>query len=495
MSDNKIKVLFVDDEDELRKACDRLLTNRGYFTQTAENGQVALEMMSQNLFDVVILDLKMPIMDGDQALDIIRLKYPNIPVIIITGHGTIHNAIECMKKGAYDILTKPFDIDHLSYTIKRAIEKRNLEQQTRKYQDEVMRSLFDLNTEKKRLETIINGMANGIMVTDPDFNVTLHNTALLRLTGKSPGDLKSPCPVADLIPDPSFIETLQKIQRGQFIEDEFVSHEIRLNSHFLRTLSAPALAPDKNVFWSISGTITVVEDISAFKELDQMKSDFMNMVAHELRSPLVAIRQINTTISEGLAGPLGEKQKDFVDRVTRKIDTLLDLVNDLLEMARVEAGKYHQAFEPTDMAKIIEEVVNLNRPRAEKQGLTLTYSCKDLPLIQADPKNMEKVMNNLLSNAINYSPGGGQITINTQKHDGEIEITVRDNGVGIPVEELPKIFNRFYRVKHPKTRHVTGTGLGLSIVKGIIEAHHGTIEVSSFIDKGTIFRILLPTGF
>jgi len=493
MSDNRLKVLFVDDEEELRKTCDRLLVNRGHFVRTAENGQVALEMMSQELFDVIILDLKMPVMDGEQVLDITHHKYPDIPVIIITGHGTIHNAIECMKKGAYDILTKPFDIDHLSHTIARAIEKRNLEQQAKKYQNEVMRSLFDLNTEKKRLETIINGMANGIMVTDTNLNVTLHNSALLRLIGKSPDDLKTPCHVADMISDQSFIETLKKIQLGHFIDDEFVSNEICLNSHFLRTISAPALAPDRNVFWSISGTITVVEDISAFKELDQMKSDFMNMVAHELRSPLVAVRQINTTLSEGLAGPLGGKQKDFVDRVTRKIDALLDLVNDLLEMARVEAGKYHQDFVPTDIEKIIEEIVSLNRPRAEEQGLSLNYSCKDLPLIKADPKNMEKIMNNLISNAINYSPEGGQITINAQEHDGEIEITVRDTGVGIPVEELPKIFNRFYRVKHPKTRHVTGTGLGLSIVKGIIEAHHGTIEVNSFINKGTIFRILLPT--
>jgi signal transduction histidine kinase len=260
----------------------------------------------------------------------------------------------------------------------------------------------------------------------------------------------------------------------------------------LRTLSAPALAPDKNVFWAIAGTITVVEDISAFKELDQMKSDFMDIVAHEFHSPLLDLRQMNTELSEGLAGPLGEQQKDVIDHTIRKIDTLLDLVNDLLEVASVESGNYHRDFIPTDMSKILEEVVTLQRPTAEKQGLTLTYSCQDLPLIQANPKHMEKLMINLVGNAINYSLEGGKIMIDAKKHGGEIEITVRDSGIGISMEDLPKIFNRFYRGRHPKSQHVKGTGLGLSIVKGIIEAHKGSIEVNSFLNQGTIFRILLP---
>jgi two-component system phosphate regulon sensor histidine kinase PhoR len=141
---------------------------------------------------------------------------------------------------------------------------------------------------------------------------------------------------------------------------------------------------------------------------------------------------------------------------------------------------------------MMEDAVGLMEPRAKKEGIRLVCSSGELAPIQADPKNMEDIFNNLISNAINYSPGGGQVTVKAQRRGDWIEITVQDCGVGIPPDELPKIFDKFYRVKHPKTRNVLGTGLGLAIVKGIVEAHHGTIDVESVLDKGTTFKILLP---
>jgi signal transduction histidine kinase len=243
---------------------------------------------------------------------------------------------------------------------------------------------------------------------------------------------------------------------------------------------------------AVVGTVTVLENITAFKQLDQMKSDFINMVAHELRSPLVSIRQLNSVLLEGLAGPMDRKQQDFIDRGTKKIDALLELINDLLDVAKIEAGRFVQRKVPTDIGRILEECIALLEPRAKNQGITLSYSSQDLKPIHADPKNMEEIFNNLISNAINYSPDGGQVSV-TAKGLGEyVEIKVADTGVGIPPEELPKIFDKFYRVKHPKTRRVMGTGLGLAIVKGAVEAHHGTIDVESVADRGTTFRILLP---
>ena len=130
--------------------------------------------------------------------------------------------------------------------------------------------------------------------------------------------------------------------------------------------------------------------------------------------------------------------------------------------------------------------------RAKRKGIDLSYSCNDLKPVQADPKNIEEIFNNLISNAINYSPEGGRVTITAQGFGENIEIKVEDTGVGISPEELPKIFDKFYRVKHPKTREVVGTGLGLAIVKGVVETHQGTVDVESVVDKGTTFRILLP---
>ncbi len=487
----KTKILLVDDEKRFRETWHRLLTGRGYGVITAGNGQIALDILSKSRVDVIILDLKMPVMSGEEALEVINIEYPTIPVIIITGHGTVDSAVECMKKGAYDFIVKPFEVDQLLLAIQRAEGKKKLEQKAKQTQDELIRTLFNFNTEKKRLKTIINCLADGVMVTNRNLEVILHNPVLMRLLEISE-KLENPFPVTKIITDDSLIETLKKILSEGFPENELISQEIRAGKSVLRAISAPSLGPSRNVFWSVAGTVTIFEDITAFKQLDQMKTDFVNMVAHELRSPLVAIKQQNNVLLEGLCGPLGEKQLEFVSRGSNKIDGLLGLINDLLDVAKIEAGKYVQRRVPTDIGKIIEETVALMEPRATEKGIALTFSLKDLKPVQADPKNIEEIFNNLISNAINYSPEGGNVTVTAQGLGEYMEIKVEDTGVGISPEELPKIFDKFYRVKHPKTRQVTGTGLGLAIVKGIVDAHQGTIGVESVVDKGTTFRILLP---
>ena len=487
MMDEKTKVLVVDDERVVRDGCHRVLSGKGYEVATAENGKQALDILAGEPVDLILLDLKMPVMSGEEVLGITSTEYKDIPVIIITGHGTVDTAVECMKKGAYDFITKPFQIEEFLLTVTRAAEKRKLEKRAKQFEEENIRNLYDLNLEKSRLKTIINRMANGVMVTNRNLEIVLHNPALMRLMEIS-DKIENPAPITKIMNDESLIDTLKQIQSGETSEGESVSQEINIGTNILRAISAPALGPDR----SVVGTVTVLEDVTAFKQLDQMKSDFVNMVAHELRSPLVSIRQINSVLLEGLAGPLEEKQQDFVDRGVKKIDALLELINDLLDVAKIEAGQYVQRQVPTDIGKIIEETVSLMEARAQEQGITLTYSCQGLKPVQADPKNMEEIFNNLVSNAINYSPEGGRVTVTAQSLGEYMEIKVQDTGVGIPSEELPKIFDKFYRVKNPKTRQVIGTGLGLAIVKGVVEAHHGTIDVESIEDKGTTFRILLP---
>ena len=482
-----INILVVDDEKAIRDGCHRVLTGKGYEVVTAENGQIALEALSQTAIDICLLDLKMPVMGGEELLEMVRKTYPDIPVIIITGHGTVDTAVICMKNGAYDFITKPFQIDQFLLTITRAAEKRRLEQKATQLKEENMRNLYDLDLEKSRLKTIINQMANGVMVTNRNSEVVLHNPALMRLMEIS-SQPEGPIPISGIMTDEALIDTLKQILSGESAHEESVSQEIRAGKNTLRAISAPALGPNN----AVAGTVTVLEDITAYKQLDEMKSDFVNMVAHELRSPLVSIRQINSILIEGLAGPLDEKQQGFVKRGMSKIDSLLELINDLLDVAKIEAGKMVQHRVPTDMDRIIEETVALMEPRAQEQKIHLTHSCEGLKPVLADPKSMEEVINNLVSNAINYSPEGGRVTIIAQGLAEYMEIKLEDTGVGISPEELPKIFDKFYRVKHPKTRQVMGTGLGLAIVKGIVEAHHGTIDVESVVDKGTTFRVLLP---
>ncbi len=421
--------------------------------------------------------------------DLFKLKDLNV-IIELTGSPKILDEVYRLRPPELSI------IDHraarlLWDLIEKEAEKDELERESLRYREENIRNLYDLSLEKSRLKTIINCMANGVMVTNRNQEVVLFNTAFMRLMDLAQ-DITPPIPVARVIDEPSLIKTLDEILARAYSETEVIAQEIHAGNAILRAISAPALGIDRNVFLCVEGTVTVLEDITAFKQLDKLKSDFVNMVAHELRSPLVSIRQINSVLLEGLAGPLQDKQQDFVHRGLIKIDALLALINDLLDVAKIEETKLIKKQEPTDIEKIIRETVALMDFRAREKGVTLAYSIENLKPLQADPKNIEEIFSNLISNAINYSPDGGDVMVTARNTGEHIEITVEDTGVGIPPEELPKIFDKFYRVKHPKTRHITGTGLGLSIVKGIIEAHQGTIDVESYPDRGTTFRISLP---
>ena len=176
--EEKIRILVVDDERVVREGCRRVLSGKGYEVMLAEEGKSALEVLSKETVDIMLLDLKMPIMGGEEVLQHSREHFPGVPVIIITGHGTVDNAVECMKKGAYDFVTKPFQVDQFLLTIERAADKRMLEQKSRLYEEEKQRNLYDLNLEKSRLKTIINCMANGVLVTNRNLEVVLHNPAL-----------------------------------------------------------------------------------------------------------------------------------------------------------------------------------------------------------------------------------------------------------------------------------------------------------------------------
>ncbi len=482
-------VLVVDDEKVIRDGCTRLLNLEGYRVLAAGNGREALDLLATEPMDLILCDLVMPVMGAFEVLEEVTANYPDLPLIVITGHGTVANAVEAMKKGAYDFITKPFRADHLVLIVKRALEKQTLERRARELQEAQAQNLYDLAMEKSRIRTIINCMADGVLVTNRDLEMVLHNPALMRLLGLSTA-LVEPTALSDFLADEDLEKGLKSILETSGEEAVLISRELRRGNRYLHTLSAPVHGLDGQVL----GTVTVFQDVTTFKQLDEMKSEFVHMVSHELRSPLASIKQLLTVVLDGLAGELMDKQKDLLSRSHLKIQGLLELINDLLDVAKIESGHSFQQQTPLRLGEVLEQTIALVRPRAESQNVSLRLDLPpELPLIQADPRSMEELFTNLISNAVNYSPAGGDVTVSAVSHGDYLAVMVSDNGIGIEPEEIPKIFDKFYRVKHPKTRQVIGTGLGLAIVKGIVESHRGSIEVESQPGAGTTFRVLLPT--
>jgi signal transduction histidine kinase len=217
------------------------------------------------------------------------------------------------------------------------------------------------------------------------------------------------------------------------------------------------------------------------------------MVAHELRAPIATVEQQLTVIVGGMAGELNEKQEQLMTRARERTRGVLTLIKDLLDLSKIEAGKMVQYKEPLNLADVIHHVVEMMKPDAQQKSIQIDFlPPAAIPTVQADRNSMEGIFTNLISNAIKYTLAGGRVAIRLDDDDGFVNISVADTGIGIQSEDIPRIFDKFYRVKSSETRQIVGTGLGLSIVKSIVDAHMGTISVESTEGKGTTFSILLP---
>ncbi len=486
--DSMQTILVVDDERVIREGCRRLLAPEGYAVLTAEHGREALDLLSTESPDLILCDLVMPVMGALEVLEEVKANYPDLPVIIITGHGTVADAVEAMQKGAYDFVTKPFRADHLMLIVKRALERRALERCARELQQAQARNLYDLSVERSRTRTIINCMADGVMVTNRDLEIVLHNPALLRLFECSK-PLEEPSALHGCVENEDLAKDLRTVVDACCEEATPVYREFCKGNKYLRAASAPIPGLDNQVI----GTVTVFQDITVSKQLNEMKSEFVQMVSHELRSPLASIKQLLAVVLDGLAGELLDKQRELLNRSQVQIQNLLALINDLLDVARIESRQGFQQQVPLELGEVLEHTIELIRPRAKAQKVELKLAIPEkLPIIQADPRSMEELFTNLVTNAVNYSPDGGEVVVFAVSTGNSLDIDVSDSGIGIDPEETSKIFDKFYRIKHPKTRHVTGTGLGLSLVKSIIESHLGSIEVDSRPGVGTTFRVHLP---
>lgn len=229
------------------------------------------------------------------------------------------------------------------------------------------------------------------------------------------------------------------------------------------------------------------------REKEMMRENFITLVTHQLRSPLASVKQYFGVIHEGFAGEATDKQKEMIDKAEGYIDRLLQLINDWLDMSRVEAGRITGTFEPVSLTPLLSETLEVLKSQAEAQKVVLELNAGDtLPLINGDPNSLKEAFLNLVSNGIKYNREEGKVTVTVKEQDDGLVINVSDTGIGISQENLPFIFEEFFRVKNRQTQHITGTGLGLPIARRIIEAHNGGVKVVSELGRGTTFSILLP---
>ncbi len=240
------------------------------------------------------------------------------------------------------------------------------------------------------------------------------------------------------------------------------------------------------------GRVAVMQDITHLKELDRMKSEFVSTVSHDLRSPLTSIKGFADLLP--VVGPLNEQQQDFLTKIQRGVETITELITDLLDLGRIEAG-VNLEMEHCDIGAIVEKAVDNQQIYASLKKQSLQQSvAPDLPPVLGSPSRLSQAISNLVSNAIKYTPQGGQISVSVTSESGQIVVTVEDNGFGIPSTDQPYIFDKFYRAQTKDTEDIVGSGLGLSIVRSIVEKHQGRIWVRSQEGVGSTFTFVLPAA-
>ncbi|MFH1867904.1 MAG: ATP-binding protein [Candidatus Omnitrophota bacterium] len=340
---------------------------------------------------------------------------------------------------------------------------------------------------KKETEAVIRSVAEGLVVADSKGRVIMMNPAAEKLLGVSKKDKIGK-------------HILDNLQKGELVtlakgtpEKDNMTIEARSQEDETRKIlrSSSAVIEDEN--GQTVGMVSVLSDITKQRELDQMKSRFVSGVTHELRTPLVSAQKSISLILSRAAGKVSEAQQQFLSNAERNLNKLSGLIDDLLDMSKLEAGKLEIKLEPQTVEKIINESTEGLNAWAVSKSIDIIEDIQEgLPNVNVDMHRINHVLNNLIGNALKFTPSKGKITVKAAlDKEGSVEISVSDTGIGIPEAALPKVFDRFYQAGERVATDVSGTGIGLSVAKEVVELHGGKIWVESQKGEGATFNFTL----
>jgi signal transduction histidine kinase len=354
--------------------------------------------------------------------------------------------------------------------------------------------------EASRSQAILEAVADGVLVTDADNTISFINDSTQRIL-----DLDANSIMGQLLEDfgglfgkaaGTWMQTIRTWSEdpSSYEAGDTYAEQLELdNGNVILVHLAPVMLHN-----DFLGTVSIFRDITHEVEVDRLKSEFVATVSHELRTPMTSIKGYVDILLMGAAGALSESQVHFLEIVRNNTERLNVLVNDLLDLSRIEAGRVTLSPQALDLREVAEDVISdvLRRAQEENKTMTLTVDApKKLARVFGDSERVRQILHNLVDNAYHYTPENGTIVVRMRSLNGsgEVQIDVKDNGVGIASEDQDRIFERFYRGEHPLVLETPGTGLGLSIVRQLVEMHKGRIWMQSDgIGEGSTFSFTLP---
>jgi two-component system phosphate regulon sensor histidine kinase PhoR len=405
-------------------------------------------------------------------------------IFLISLTRPIRDLIEILKRltrGESKKEGHPFSKNELS-TLAKNIQEMGVQSRNR---------IEEITIEKDYLQTVLKGMTEGVLVVDERGRIIMINEAIQKLFSLS-------TEVVDKTP----LEVIRNSElEGAFQEairdGKSSSFELPLPSSLGKIFEVnvvgihPSSEGNHEMGRRMRGAIAVFHDISRLKELERIRQDFVANVSHELRTPLTTIKGYAETLLEGALRE--EVAFQFVQVIKRQSDRLTKIVEDLLTLSKIELKEFQLKIETLPFPDLAEDVLHYIQEAAEKKKISISLELPTPLMVKADRHYLEQILINLIDNAIKYGREGGKITLSAiQKDQRGVEVSVRDNGIGIPKEDLPRIFERFYRVDKGRSQELGGTGLGLSIVKHLVQTHGGRVWAESQLGEGSTFYFTLP---
>lgn len=351
--------------------------------------------------------------------------------------------------------------------------------------DEIQERISQVQSGSVKMDTVLASMYEGVLVTDVKGAILMMNPSIRKMfMVEEPPQGRQ---VLEVVRNTKVQDIVERITRGN---ERVASGEVTVVSPEEKVVRVNGAAIVRE--GSTEGAVLVFHDITELRKLERIRQDFVANVSHELRTPIASIKGYAETLKDGALADK-ENAKDFVDIIWQDSERLAKLIDDLLDLAKIESGKMNMVFLPMPLRPVALRVSNVLQKAASDKNIVLAVDVpEDLPKVLADEARISQVLLNLMDNAIKYTPEGGRVTVTAANYEGFLRVDVADTGFGIPESDLPRIFERFYRVDKARSKELGGTGLGLSIVKHIVQAHSGQVFVHSTLGAGTMFTFTLP---
>ncbi|MFA5308865.1 MAG: ATP-binding protein [Dehalococcoidales bacterium] len=531
------RILVVDDDHDFLGVIRQILEKKGYEVRTVPSAAEALALLAECFYNAAILDISLPDADGTELLSKIMELHPDIIAIMLTGHSSVKNAVQSLNRGAFAYLEKPVDPESLLSVLHRGLEKQHLVLENRELIEELERRNRIANTllsvsqavaQSLDLQKLIDSALERIAQCtglEASF-VYLCDKDKLKLSGHHGLSLRTIIDIPKEYPNAvGTIGNIVKQAKPVVVEDLTKNNDPELGFIssigyrcfagvplliFGESIGVLGVATDFNNCFSptnvellqgVGREIAIAvrnaqlyEDASsarALRELDVMRTDFLANVSHELRTPLAVIKGSANSLLQPDVIFDEETRRDFLVSIDKDADTLTRLVDDLLMISRLEADALEVRKKPGNLANVIESI------KDRLDNITLRHRLhidvkEDLPAVEIDDVRIGEVLTNLVENAVKFSEDNSNIYIQARNGGQEVNVSVTDEGAGIPPELHQKIFERFFQGDGRKAGRRKGAGLGLAICQGIIKAHGGRIWVDSQPGKGARFTFSLP---